>query len=299
MERKKLLTVIVAVTLIVTLLPVTVFADVAIEASPISNQKIKEVVYYDKNPDPNPPEGWGDMPAVWVHYDDPDNHPNIEVFVLKEVASQEEANNSVLGYSGFKINGKWYKVRGLWTVNPEKDIIDKTNGEKAVFTPIYYAENDKPQEGEKVFVALWDYDYTKAGSKEGDSKGGISEPVEITIPGKDKTTEVKVAEKETNNPTKKDNPMFARGKKVKVQAKKKASFKRPKVIKIIGAVGKLTFEKLSGNKKITVNKKTGKVKVGKGLKKGKTYKVLIRVTAAGDATYNKVSKIVMVKIKIK
>ena len=48
--------------------------------------------------------------------------------------------------------------------------------------------------------------------------------------------------------------------------------------------GKLTYTKASGNKKIVINKTTGKVTVKKGLKKG-TYKVKVKVRAAGDANY--------------
>ena len=48
--------------------------------------------------------------------------------------------------------------------------------------------------------------------------------------------------------------------------------------------GTLTYAKASGNKKITINKKTGKVTVAKGLKKG-TYKVKVKIKAAGNANY--------------
>ena len=63
--------------------------------------------------------------------------------------------------------------------------------------------------------------------------------------------------------------------------------------------GTLTYAKASGNKKITIDKKTGKVTVGKGLKKG-TYKVKVKIKAKGNANY-KVSafKTITFKIKIK
>lgn len=50
--------------------------------------------------------------------------------------------------------------------------------------------------------------------------------------------------------------------------------------------GSKTYVKASGNKKITINKTTGKVTVNKGLKKG-TYKVKVKVQAAGNANYKK------------
>lgn len=48
--------------------------------------------------------------------------------------------------------------------------------------------------------------------------------------------------------------------------------------------GKMTYTKASGSKKITINKKTGKVTIKKGLKKG-TYKVKIKAMAAGNTNY--------------
>jgi hypothetical protein len=47
----------------------------------------------------------------------------------------------------------------------------------------------------------------------------------------------------------------------------------------------------------TVNKKTGKITVKKGLKKG-TYKLKIKVTASGDKTHGKKSKKVTCKIVV-
>lgn len=48
--------------------------------------------------------------------------------------------------------------------------------------------------------------------------------------------------------------------------------------------GKLSFAKVSGNSKITVNERTGDVTVGKGLSKG-TYSVTVSVAAAGNAKH--------------
>jgi len=62
--------------------------------------------------------------------------------------------------------------------------------------------------------------------------------------------------------------------------------------------GTVTYTKASGNKKITINKKTGKVTVKKGLKKG-TYKVKVKVKAAGNANYKAVTKAVKFKVKVK
>ena len=77
---------------------------------------------------------------------------------------------------------------------------------------------------------------------------------------------------------------------------------RTKLIKITNkGQGKLTYQlvKVSGNKKyFKLNSKTGKLKIKKGLKKGK-YKVRVRIHAAGDSNYQSLNKIVISTIKIK
>lgn len=101
------------------------------------------------------------------------------------------------------------------------------------------------------------------------------------------------------NINKKSNTLTVKAKTVKAKADKKTAIKRSKAIKIKKAKGKLSFKKIKGNKKIKVNKKTGKITVKKGLKKGKIYKVKIKVTAKGNAIYAGMSKTVAVRIKIK
>jgi endo-1,4-beta-xylanase len=78
-------------------------------------------------------------------------------------------------------------------------------------------------------------------------------------------------------------------------AKKNTSLK---VLGVSKAQGKVTYAKKGGNKKITVNKKTGKATVKKGLAKG-TYKVKVKVTAAGNANYKKASKTITFKVIVK
>ena len=64
------------------------------------------------------------------------------------------------------------------------------------------------------------------------------------------------------------------------------------------AQGKVTYKKSSGNSKISVNSKTGKITVKKGLKKG-SYKIKVKVKAAGNATYKAKTKTVTLTIKVK
>ena len=51
-------------------------------------------------------------------------------------------------------------------------------------------------------------------------------------------------------------------------------------------------------KKFSVNSKTGKVTVKKGLKKG-TYSVKVKITAKGDKNHNLGTKTITAKIKVK
>lgn len=88
---------------------------------------------------------------------------------------------------------------------------------------------------------------------------------------------------------KKANTLKVKGKTALVKLsklnKKSQTLSVKKVIKFRNrGQGPLRYKKVSGDKKITINRKTGKVTVKKGLKKG-TYKVKVTVKAAGNANY--------------
>lgn len=101
------------------------------------------------------------------------------------------------------------------------------------------------------------------------------------------------------------NPLSVKGKTAKVKYKKLRKKKqRLAVSKVISGIktgkGRLTFTKVSGNKKISINKSTGKVTIKKkGLKKRKTYKVTVKIRASGDSTYAPVETKVTFRIKVK
>ena len=128
--------------------------------------------------------------------------------------------------------------------------------------------------------------YTKEGVK----------TYKCTVCGKKLKTE-KIAKLE-----KKANTIKASGKTVNLKlkdVKKKAqTVKKSKAYSISKAKGTVTFAKSSGNKAITVDKKSGSIKVKKGLKKG-TYKVKIKVKAAGTTEYKSKTVTVTVKVVIK
>lgn len=100
------------------------------------------------------------------------------------------------------------------------------------------------------------------------------------------------------------NPMTVKGKTAKVKykklRKKAKTLSVSKVIKITKrGQGSLLYAKVKGNKKITINRTTGKVTVKKKIKRG-TYKVKIKVIATGNDTYRDSGwKTVTVKIKVK
>ena len=110
------------------------------------------------------------------------------------------------------------------------------------------------------------------------------------------------AAKATYKILKAKNPLTIKAKTATVKysklKKKNQTLKRAAVIYMAKNQGKVTYVKSSGNKKITINKTTGKVTVKKGLKKGK-YKVKVNVTAAGNNNYNKITKAVTFTVKVK
>ncbi len=100
------------------------------------------------------------------------------------------------------------------------------------------------------------------------------------------------------------NPLKIKGKTLKVKFKKlKKKTQKLKVTKVVRftkkGVGSLTYKKVKGNKKISINKKTGKITIKKSLKKG-TYKVKVKIRAKGNKNYKASGyKTVTFKIKVK
>jgi hypothetical protein len=78
--------------------------------------------------------------------------------------------------------------------------------------------------------------------------------------------------------------------------KAKQTVARP--LKVSNAKGAVSYKKVGGSAKLSVNAKTGKVTVAKGLKKDK-YALKIRVTAKGTANYKSGSKTVTTAVYVK
>ena len=138
--------------------------------------------------------------------------------------------------------------------------------------------------------------------KKGTAKGTYKIKVRVTAAGNEslkqgsKTVTVKITVGKTKQPL----TVKAKTKAVKaVAAKRKAQFVSNAIV-VKGAKGKVTYSRVANgsSKNLTINGKTGKITVKKGTAKG-TYKIKVRVTAAGKESYTKTSKMVTVKIRVK
>ena len=191
-------------------------------------------------------------------------------------------------------------VTGLPSGDKEETVTYTKNVEPAQFT--VKAEKTNIKVGEtttiKVDGASGTVSFTsdnnkiakvdKNGNVKGVAKGKTAIVVENN--GVKKTVEFSV--------TKKANSFTVKNKTFTIKSNKKKVINLNKKLKFKNKKGNLTYKKKSGNKKITVSKK-GKLTVKKGLKKGKTYTVKVRVTDNGNNTFNKKSKTVRIRIKIK
>ena len=108
------------------------------------------------------------------------------------------------------------------------------------------------------------------------------------------------AAKFTVNPANNTFVVKAAKAKLSAKAKKATTISAKKAFKVVenASNGKVTYAKKSGNKKIKVAA-NGKIKVKKGLKKGKLYKVKVLATSAKTQNYNAASTMVTIKVKVK
>lgn len=97
--------------------------------------------------------------------------------------------------------------------------------------------------------------------------------------------------------TKKANPMKVTAKNKTYKASKlKKKAQSYKAVTVSKAQGKVTYKVTKKNSKLTF--KSGKVTVKKKTKKG-TYKIKVKVTAAGNSKYKSASKTVTITVKVK
>ncbi len=98
-----------------------------------------------------------------------------------------------------------------------------------------------------------------------------------------------------------DNPLTVKGRTLKVKRsylRKTRSYKVSRVLDIKDAKGQVTYKKVKGSKKVTINKTSGKVTIKKKLKKG-TYTIKVKIAADGGELYNAAEKTVAFKVKVK
>lgn len=192
-------------------------------------------------------------------------------------------------------------VTAVWEKNadPQPPAPVSIKDAKVVLSKTAFTYNAKVQKpaiktiGGKVLAE--GTDYTAVWSNKSSKNAGS---YTVTITGKGNYTGTTKATYKINKAA---NPLTIKAKTatVKFSKLKKANQKLAvtKVIKFTRKAGdKKTYIKKSGNSKITIAKKTGKVTVKKGLAKG-TYKVKVKVKAAGNTNY-KASKVKTVTFKI-
>jgi len=97
-----------------------------------------------------------------------------------------------------------------------------------------------------------------------------------------------------------NNPITAKvtTKTVKLANVKKKAQIVAGAITVSKAKGKVSYAKAGGSAKLTINKSTGKITVKKGTKKG-TYKIKVKVTAAGNSGYKVGTKNIIVTVRVK
>ena len=104
----------------------------------------------------------------------------------------------------------------------------------------------------------------------------------------------------------KTNPFYLTGKTVKVKGKfakgkkvtkKTVSIAASKALAVKYSKGTVTFSKVAGTSKVVVNKKTGKLTVKAGIKRG-TYKIRVRGKDTGSAYYASGTDTVTVTVKV-
>ncbi|MBQ4467433.1 MAG: FMN-binding protein [Firmicutes bacterium] len=176
--------------------------------------------------------------------------------------------------------------------------IDLT-GAKVTLSKTSYTFNNKVQKptiktiGGKTLKEGTDYKATWS-NKSSKNAGKYT----VTIKGIGKYTgETKATyqiKKAANTLTVKTKTATVKYSKVKSKAQ---TIKRSAVLTVSKAVGTVTYTKTSGNSKITIAKKTGKVTVKKGLKKG-TYSIKVKVKAAGNKNYNAKTLTKTFKVKV-
>lgn len=208
------------------------------------------------------------------------------------------ADNTNAGFATMTITGKG-NYTGSKTVTFRIAQLSVTKATiSGLSTKTYTGKALKPAPkvvlGGKTLVAGTDYTVAYANN----TKAGTAT---VTITGKGNYAG---SMKVTFTIAKAKNGLTAKAKAKSVAVKRAKVVKKAQVVKKAIAVskanGKVTYKlvKTSKTKKFKVSSKTGAITLPKGTKKG-TYKVKVKVTAAGDANHKRATKTVTVTVVVK
>ena len=183
-----------------------------------------------------------------------------------DTTDSEATEESKKDISGWKVEGLDSKRYTGKVIKPKVDVVSK-DGEYAEFDVAY--KNNKNAGTADVII-----------TGKGDYTGTIEKTFRILK-------------------AKQNMKVKTTAKAVKAAKLLKSKVKVAKTIKVTKSKGKLSYKKVSGSKKLSINKK-GVITVKKGkYKKNTILKVKVKVTAKGSKNYRKASKKVTVKIKVK
>ena len=170
---------------------------------------------------------------------------------------------------------------------------------EAVIATVYGPNDEKPEDFSKVAYPETPEETTVAPTTAAPTE---VEPTTAATTTEQPTTEKKVTAKKANTIKVKAKKVTVKAKKLKKKAQK---VKITKALKVTKAKGTVTYAKVKKGstkkffKKVKIAAKSGKITIKKcKLKKG-TYKLKIKVTAAGTKNYKKKSVSKVVKFKVK
>lgn len=239
--------------------------------------------------------GYGAIGLLVVNYDDNDVSMNLSgSSVTIPAAVLRKSDGDIIKNSGTYVSAGTPYYKGKITVSSAEQTTIRTSPYNGEFY-IYY-EGQAFESNVYAYVADWSKAVPGATYKATISYkyiNGDDYSIEIEKPVSSKTTL-------TLTVPKAENTLTAKSKTVKLKAatlkKKKLTVKRKKAITVKNAKGRVTYKLAKKNKKFTVAK-NGNITVKKGTRAG-TYKVKIKVTAAGNASYKAATKTVTVKIVV-
>lgn len=219
---------------------------------------------------------------------------------------------------GIFCNGAYcYGLGDTFTYNPASDSVtaseysfnNELHGGRLLGTTVPGAfigfNSVQPVEEEEIWII-----FSKGLSKNSFKANGVSEDEINTFTlslnnGAPKSSDSS-SDSKAKAQSKKANPIKVKAKAKTIKAKKLNKKKQTvKALTVSKAQGAVTFAKVKKGttakiyKKISVNKKTGKITIKKGKYSKKTYKVKIKVTAKGNANYKAKTVTKVVKIKVK